>query len=88
MVSLMLPELDVEGIIHFLQIRARSYLQFHGDFTRRNGQRQMHAFRVWEVPFFYLIMHFGATLCNSRADTSPDKERDDISNFGALGSGE
>lgn len=38
--------------------------------------------------FFHLIMHFGATLCNSRADTSPDKERDDISNFGALGSGE
>lgn len=83
MLSLMLPELHVEGIISFLQLRAQSYLKFHSDV-----QWRVHANNVMRVPFFYLIMHFGATLCNSRADTSPDKERDDISNFGALGSRE
>ena len=87
MLCLMLPDLRVEGIIHFLQLRAQSYLKFHSDVTRHNGQWQVHANKVMKVPFFYLIMHCGATLCNSRADTSPDKERDDISNFGALDSG-
>ena len=88
MLCMMLPELRVEGIILFLQHRAKRYLKSHSDVTRNNGRWEVHANRVLKVPFFDLIMHFGATLCNSRADTSPDKERDDISNFGALDSGE
>ena len=88
MIQLLLPELRLEGIVEFLQLRAHEYLQWHSDFKRNKGKNNVHAERLMQVPLFCLIMNLGATLCNSWACFPPDQGRDDISTFGALGSGE